>query len=386
MILTRMIRSLRGRQPAASPAQGRLSAALPRAAPFTFAKIDPPLDNAGRELLEILAEHLPARSGSLPDHSLALAEVNEKTVGLGSLRGVDRRVVFNLAELKGLRLDALIRFQLWFEEPGQAEVGLNNLNLSLMNERDGLRATGVLRLKLESSSPPERVAPIEGWRIVANFRVLYEHHYQDSGGAESLIAQIPIGCELEEGVLQTTTVTDEIVRWDKLDAPALQVTGASARRIGGLAVLRHPPSGPTSGEVTLARLDLASGQAPSLAGSLMEFVQRVTDQENPATNIRFSDSLEQFLQAEPFFAARERRQDGEAEPAAEIRIELGDRDKDGLADEYGLRLLPFGSPLKLPRPEDVFRLKAQFDPDSDAVLYIRASRGVLSAPIQPDSQ
>lgn len=361
--------------PERSPVAISLASGVP---PFTFvAEADPPQDAAAMGLLKLLDDVFNGQSPPpIASPTMSLAEVEEVPVGLGNRRGIERLGFFSVAELKGLRLNALVRFQLRFDDPETAEQWLNDLNLVLLNNRDLLRRRGLLRMKLESAPPAEFVDGT--WRIVAHFRMLYEHRYRDSGGAESLIVSIPINGRTDGEQLRETTVRDEIVRWDKEEAPALEVTGTAARRLGGLTVLAHLPDSWTGLQVTLAYVDLSSPDPPQNCVSLTDFLDAVAGNPAPQPSCVQFDSVQDLLDALQ-----------SPPPPFPTQFDLGDWDEDGQVDEYDLRLLPFGRPIELPRPTDALRLSYQegrFDAASDAVVYIRAGRGILNVPLQEDPQ
>lgn len=313
-------------------------------------------------MLGRLDDYLPIASPPLPAPSVSVASVKERAVGLGNRRGTETRGSFAVVELKGIRLDALARFQLWASGPAEAETAMTSLNTNLMADRDELWTKGFLRLALEATPPADLVpAPISAWRKHADYRVLYEYPYTDTDGAESLIARIPVGIDSKFG--ESTTVTDEMVRWDNQDAPPLVVRGRFS--VGGLSALVfiHGP-GP-SGTVTLMRtFDGATG-APATHAPLAAFLAAVAGSNAPERHAQVTfASLSDFLAA--FSAA--------GDPVA-----LGDWDADGVPDEYQPRTLALEPAIQLPGAADRLEIiyqSAAFD--QVAVVYLRATRGPKS--------
>ena len=126
------------------------------------------------DLLARLDNYLPPASPPLPAPSVSVASVRERAVGLGNRRGTETRGSFAVVELKGIRLDALARFQLWASGPAEADTAINDLNGRLMTDRDNLQVQGFLRIALEATPPADLVpAPISAWRKHADYRVLY---------------------------------------------------------------------------------------------------------------------------------------------------------------------------------------------------------------------
>src|SRR6266446_6570154 len=85
--------------------------AVPASAPSTptptlTTAADPPGDQAVVALLKALEDYLPTAAGTLPKPTVAVASMNQRSVGLGDRRGTERRGALAMVELKGLRLDA----------------------------------------------------------------------------------------------------------------------------------------------------------------------------------------------------------------------------------------------------------------------------------------
>ena len=238
------------------------------------------------QALVLMLAELEGYTDGLPEPSVSALRVDERALALGNRRGLERRGSFAVVELKGGRLDAVVRFQFLADEPSAVDSAVQDLQRSLLRARDALWTAGFLRITAEGTSPAEHLPALTRWRKTTDYRVLYEYHYWDTDGAESIIARIPIHSDLEELdslPRETTTVTDEIVRWDREGAPALQVAAlaGSRLRVAGLAILVYLPAGWTGTEVTLARLDRTSKRTPTLYPTLAEFLAAITDPENP---------------------------------------------------------------------------------------------------------
>jgi hypothetical protein len=312
-------------------------------------------------MLTVLRTFLPPAqvlSPPAPDPSLSLVGFQERTVGLGQRVGTDLRGPFSVAALKGIRLEATVRYQIWANASPDADTAIQDLILSLLGDRDALRAAGFLRLALESTGASENV-DTDVWRESADFKVLYEFPFVDSDGADSLIAQIPI--KLNSEFAEDMSVTDEMMRWDNLVAPVLALRGRST--IGGLSALAFIPGSIPIRSVTLTRTFDGAGGAPPTHPDLPTFLAAVTDPVNPAREgqVTFA-SLNDFLAA--FMAA------GNA-------VTLGDWEEDLLPDEYQSLALSIQPPIKLPSVADRFEIEyeAALPGPDPFIVYLRATSG-----------
>jgi len=258
-----------------------------------------PLSRTLDAMLNVLDDYiappfLAPPPGSLPSHNVLLDSVVERTVGLGDRLGTDLRGPFSVAALKGLRVEAVVRYELWGETPADVGPPINDLIQNLLGDRDRLRAAGFLRIALKSTSPSENVFAEDAYRQNVQFEVLFEFPYVDADGAESLIARIPIDMIGEFN--ETTTVVDEMARWDNESTPTLAVRGPLS--IGAFTALAFIPGPDPTGEVTLTRtFDGATG-APGTHSTLPSFVTAVAG-NNPAerhAEVTFA-SLADFIAA-----------------------------------------------------------------------------------------
>jgi hypothetical protein len=304
-------------------------------------------------LIGLASYALPAVG--LPTPSVSVVSVVERAVGVGQRRGSEKRNGFDVVELNGIRLDALVRFQLWAASPDAADDAGNDLHARLMTDRMLLYANGFLKLDLESSPPTDFAAALNAWRKVCDYRVLYEYRAGDQDGAESLIARIPITADVEAAV-EATSVSDETVRWDDDQAPALSVRGPF--KIGRLMTLAFVPGAAPNGTVTLLRtFDGASGPPiahASLGGWHTAVTRPVAPERHAAVTFA---SLTAFL--------------SQLGPAGE-GVPLGDWDVDGAPDMFAPRALAFDPPVALPGASDRLEVTHQ-NPNLDqtAVVYLR---------------
>ena len=325
----------------------------------------PPLDKVVLEMLSVLASHLPpAPSPPIPPPNVSVVSLTERLVGLGNHRGIEARGPFAVVALKGGRLDARVRFQLWAATPGEVDTATDALHGRLLAVRDDLWSRGFLRVAAEETFQAEHILAQGAWRKTTNYKVLYEFRYEDTDGAESIIARIPIHSDPEvrnSMERETTVVTDEMARWDDQEAPTLEV-GASVRssvRVTGIAVLAYLPAGWTGNRVTLARLSRIATGPPTTYPTLPDFQAAVTDRTNPDRHAQVT-----FASMADFLAA--------LRPAGNP-IALGDWDEDGTPDLYHPATSAFAPPIRLEMGDDLLRLTYQNSAlDAKAVVYLRA--------------
>jgi hypothetical protein len=321
-----------------------------------------PFGAALAEMLALLDDFVPAPAPPFPDAAISVASVSERSAGLGGLRGMEFRDRFQVAELKAVRLDALVRYDLWGGTPVSATQAASTVNAGLVGARDTLRGQGVLKLNLEGVEAPDFAASLNAWRVAASYRVLYEFPYQDAGGAESLLATIPIDFEPEQsgGPTEETVVTDELTRWDDDGAPSLVVRGRFG--VGGLLVLSWFSAAAPTGAVSITRTFDGAAGPPDPFASLDAFLDAVSgpDPMSHHATVNFA-TLVDFLAAVG---------------AAGVPVALGDWDQDGVTDLYLPRSRTVLPPLQLASAVDRFEI-AYTDPalDQPGVVYLRATRG-----------
>jgi hypothetical protein len=294
--------------------------------------------------------------------SVLATSVAERPIGMGNLRGMERRSQFATVAVKGGRVEATVSFQFLAASQAAVDEAVATLQGRLLTARDTLWNVGFLRFTADETSLPEFMTDANTWRKLAQYRVLFEYHYVDADGAESIVVRIPIHSDLEEPdspVRETTVVTDALVRWDDEGAPALTVVARDRApvRIMGLASLAHLPAGWTGKEVTVARLRRSLATPPTTYPTFDAFAAAVTDPVNPDRHARVI-----FLTAEQFLA--------HFTPAGGA-IELGDWDEDGTPDLYRPAALALNPLLQLDSADDLFQV-TYADPtlDAKAVFYL----------------
>jgi len=328
---------------------------------------NPPLDQVIDAMIKFLRDYLPQPIAGLPFPGVAVASVRERAVGLNNYISTETRSSFPIVAHKGIRLDALVRFQTWADDPVQLDTAFSNLDAHLMADRDALRGNGFLRLALENTVTADQVTSLNAWRKQADYRVLYEHRFQDSDGAESLIARIRIDSMPEEsGGLpsETTIITDKMGRWDNASAPPFVIRGRF--NVGGLAALRFIAGANPGGIVTLTRtVDGLAGQ-PTLQPTLQDFLAAVAGPNAPDHHSQvIFPSLADFLShfTKPVGSA--------GNP-----VVLGDWDGNKVLDNYTPLFLSIEPAIQLPKVFDRLEISCQGNVfDTVAVLYLRALSG-----------
>jgi len=221
---------------------------------------DPPASNVSNpgqaidDMLAVLSLVLEEWPPGLPEPGISVASITERALAVGNRRGTALHGSFSIRALKGGRLETVVTFRFLSNEPvpDYVDDAVEELNRRLLAARDGLWTAGVLRIAAEETSPTEHIWALNAWRKTASYRVLYEFHYEDADGAESLIAQIPIEIGGEHG--EATIVTDEMVRWDNQTAPALEVHGSADHTfdVNALGILAFLSDGWDGSEVTIS--------------------------------------------------------------------------------------------------------------------------------------
>jgi hypothetical protein len=321
-----------------------------------------PFGAAVTEMLALLDDFVPAPAPPLPDAAISVASISERSVGLGGLRGLEFRDQFGVAELKAVRLDALVRYDVWGGSPIAATQAATTLNTGLFGARDTLRGEGVLKLSLDGVEPPDFASPLNAWRVGARYRVLYEFPYQDTGGAESLIASVPIDFDPEQagGPTEQTLVTDELTRWDDNAAPALVVAGRFG--VGGISVLSWFAAAGPSGAVSVTRTFSGASGPPDGFASLDAFLDAVSgpDPVSRHATVNFATLVD-------FVAAI---------GSAGVPIALGDWNGDGVTDLFVPRSRTVLPLIQLATAAD--RLEIAYGDaafDQPGIVYLRATRG-----------
>jgi len=303
-----------------------------------------------------LEDYLPPGSPSLPDPDVSVTSVSELPLAIGNFRGMDRRGTFAVAALKGGRLEAAVRFQLWGSSPGDVNGAMDDLHAALLAAKDELWLEGFLRMSAGESSPTEHVPSVDAWRKSADYNILYEFHSVDSDGAESLIARIPIDVDTDTGS-EFTLVTDEMTRWDNEVARTLVVRGRFT--VGVLSSLAFVPGPPPGGPVSLTRTHDGAAGPPTSFATLADFLTAVTDPLSPNRHGQVVfPTLTAFL--DHFVAVDD-------------PIVLGDWNEDGVPDLFQASRLAFDPVIHLQSAGDRLELACQDSAfDQVAIVYLQA--------------
>jgi hypothetical protein len=306
-----------------------------------------------------LAGYLDPPGAGLPAPSVAVVQVSDRTVGLGHLRGTDRAGPFAAIELRGGRIDAVVRFRVFGADPGATDDAMLALQGRLLGARDDLWDAGFLTMQGTAGS---LAAQEQGaWARTADYTVLFEYELAPTAGAESLIATIPIRADQEvAGSLagETTTVTDAITRWDDIDAPVLVLRGMQT--VDAFASAAYVPGVAPTGAVRLRRTHDGASGAPNSYPTLAAFLAAVSDPTAPERHGEV-----EFATVSDFLAA--------FDPSTNSLL-LGDWDVDGSPDEYGVGVLALDPPVRLRTARDRLELSLETSPlDAVAVVYVRAA-------------
>lgn len=214
----------------------------------------------------------PTTPNGVPDPALALVEMKERSVGLGEMRGNETRGPLPSVALKGGRLDALVRFELWAADVSGVDAAADTVRSNLLTNLDALRAKGFLKLAAADTSSAERLSTgltSAAWRKTAAYRVLFEFHYQDTSGATGLITRIPVTSDPDGNGpddRETHVVTGPAVRWDTETAPLWRLRGPA--RFSRLSALAYVPGAPPEGQVTVLRTYRGAPGLPAAHASL----------------------------------------------------------------------------------------------------------------------
>lgn len=183
---------------------------------------------AAQKLLQTLNDYLPAPLSGMPAPGVTVVNVVERALGIGNRRGYEQRGPLIVAELKGGRLEALVRFQLWDDEASDVEAAGFALQQALLAARDDLWNRGVLRLTLVDGPLAERPDNVAAWRKVLDCRILYEYIFVDDDAARGLIARIPTDMgdmnSSDSGGLPAPMLVSlaEFALWDDMSAPVIR--------------------------------------------------------------------------------------------------------------------------------------------------------------------
>lgn len=321
----------------------------------------PTLTDVVADMLDELATRLPASPPAVPEPNVTLEEVAERRAGLGEHIGTERTGALGQLTLRGGRLAAQVRFQLWAATPGDVDAAMLNLHETLLDDAQALYAVGFLKLATAGTTLAEHVASIPAWRKTSTYTVLYEYHYAADDDAASLIVRIPVthavGAD-DAPAGQTETLTDAMVRWDDEAAEPLVIRGPGAlSRLSALAWMPDPQPG---GTVTFRRSSSAAPptELPDLDAFLTATTGAVPTHPDAQVTIAPADAIAAL---------------GPPVPGPS----LGDWDADGSLDAYAGADRRLAPPIVLASVTDRFEIR--YTPpgpgpglDQTAVVYLRA--------------
>lgn len=230
-------------------------------------------------MLQVLGERLPEQAAPLPPNA-TLERVSEKAIGLGNHAGAEVADTLGQRTVRGGRLDARVRFQLWGATPEDVDTAMQTLHTTMLNDREALRQEGFLKLTAADTTLAGQEPSLPGWRKATSYDVLFEYSYIDGDDALGLIVNVPVTTDLESAPSpgrEVETLTDEMARWDQEAAPPLEVGGpAGIARLSALAFVPGPPLG---GTVTFAR---TSGNGPVTHHATLQAFLDATSGPDPA--------------------------------------------------------------------------------------------------------
>jgi len=210
-----------------------------------------PVDEAVTALRDLLLPFRPAPVIGLPQPSLGLADLSPRPVLLGGRRGLGG-VTF-AAEVRAVQIEALASYQVWALDPAGVDAALIDLTRTLLSEAESLRTRDLIRIRSTGTSAAGPLPDGSGWGGRAEFAVLFEYLYEDPDDALGLIASIPVSTAIgtDDPDAELITLTDHMIRWDGVSAPALVVRGPGS--VHRLNLLVHAPGAGPAGPVRLLR-------------------------------------------------------------------------------------------------------------------------------------
>lgn len=313
-------------------------------------------------ILQVFKAYLPFSATTVPTASISLVNFKERTVGIGNRISAVKFGGFNLFEIKGIRLEALVRFQQWADTYEAINSENEKLCKTLLADRVKLKELGVLQLDLERSSDVEFIASLNAWRIISDYKVLFEFQYTDNDHAASLITHIPVESKLEnyqDSLEVFNVLSDGMVRWDNETAMPLVIKGpVKLKTLSGISFI---PGDIPSGYVSITRSFLGATENPKIFPSLSSFLDSVAGQNSNESNAKVNfDSVAVFLSTltstyEPLI--------------------LGDWNLDNEADQYETASFTFNDAIYLKSHTDFVTIAydgIKFDQPS--VVYLRVGK------------
>lgn len=109
------------------------------------------------DMLVCLGKYIDSSSSNLSKSSVSIVSMIKRPAAIGNRLGASDLGSFYTVEIKGGRLDAVVRFHLWGNDPEDVDREMAKLQGRLLAARDGLRADGFLTVTLtDSSDPPKK--------------------------------------------------------------------------------------------------------------------------------------------------------------------------------------------------------------------------------------
>lgn len=311
-------------------------------------------------MLDELREFIESVNG-LPDSEVILISLNTVPVGMGNFLGEEQHSPLGSVELKGGRLEGVVRFVLWRANLQAVNNAMLDLQTTLLAATQQLSGRGFLRFNALTSSNPSFESDLDTWGRTADYSLLYEYIYQPTDTAESLITRIPIHADQEifnSPDRENTLVNDEMSRWDDLTAPILAVRGPAS--FSRLSVIAFVASAPPTGTVTITRTYEGSTAPIQDYTSLTDFLNALADPVTPERHGRIvfatlADFLSEFT-------------------IEGVTMQLGDWNLDSNLDKYHGFNLELNPPLQLYESFD--RLEVMYENGSEpfnhvAVTYLK---------------
>jgi hypothetical protein len=312
----------------------------------------------------------PAPPAPAHPSTLVLLEAVERPVGVGNWQGNVERGAVAVLGVRGGRVEARVRFDLWAADAAAAADATLQLQRRIRDARLGAGMRDFLVLEPAGGDPAQRISDGEGWRQTVEYRVLFEYSYEDPEGAGSVIVRIPVDVRGEHH--EDAVVTRDVARWDREGAAPLVVRGP--RTVGTLTLLWHTGAGLPAGTVTLLRTH-AGAQGPPESHDDPGGFEDALRAGGRHVQLKF-DSLKVFKAAFTSAGAAVRLAGLEEDPVADFAaLEPGPALGEPLA---AVRLADAGERFEVawhdpdPAPGEA---KVRFPGDSTAVMYLRVGRG-----------
>lgn len=292
-------------------------------------------------MLTTIRNLLPTSPSGLPDASVSIVKAIPKPIGVGNRAGVEYVGSSPIIEIRGRRIEATMRVQLWHNNAADLVAAINDFQESIFANMEDLQTQGFI--KINSVSTTSIHGENTTWTSSIDFDVLYEYIYRYVDDALSFIVRIPIKSQvagLESQTTEQTSIEGNIAMWYHIDtcmtdciAPfVIQAPKYKQVSIHGLSALIYAPLVISEG----IRVSVTDGTAAPLVAfaNWNNFIQAITDEKTPQRNAEIT-----FATLNDFIAI--------FTPYGETVV-LGDRDEDGNPDIYQPYILSFDNPVHFP--------------------------------------